>query len=358
MRVLFYLSPYISPTHSEFQHNSINLGEGMRKAGIEFYGNIDYWYENDIDGYLFRAVPNGYNHDVAIYSTFYFNRYPERISDVDYSKINVLIDAEDGLFTHCFKSDYKRFNCILRTHYNKNLNYPKNVYPWVFGLSERIIKEVENIRDIKPLNRIYNNFRVSQNLRTKSIDELSPVLSKKYVMFNYLTDQLSTTDSNDCLSYWSQTGRRHNEEYYRLLNSSMLTFVFGGIIDVKPIGKDYASKMLRQLNKLMSKLYRSKRSNFLFIYQYDSWRLWESLVSNTCPIHVDFEEWGFEMPYMPENGKHYIGVRNLDFKKAGDMILDLTDNEIKEIAENGKKWVLEHYNTKRLFELLKELIDN
>ena len=81
-----------------------------------------------------------------------------------------------------------------------------------------------------------------------------------------------------------------------------------------------------------------------FLFQYDSWRLWECLYGNTIPIHLDFEEWGCVLPVMPKNGEHYIGVRNFDFNSCSDYIAGHSSTELKNIAEAGTNWVRDNYS--------------
>jgi len=81
-----------------------------------------------------------------------------------------------------------------------------------------------------------------------------------------------------------------------------------------------------------------------YINQFDSWRLWESLVSNSVPIHLDFEENGFVLPVMPENFKHYWGVTGLDFEQSAIALLEANRDHLDTITFSGKQWALEHYS--------------
>lgn len=89
-----------------------------------------------------------------------------------------------------------------------------------------------------------------------------------------------------------------------------------------------------------------------FLYQYDSWRLWEAFYSNSIPVHLDFEEWGVELPAMPENGKHYIGVKNFDFGACADHINAMSKSEVEKMALEGKKWAEENYSPGPMFDHL------
>ena len=80
------------------------------------------------------------------------------------------------------------------------------------------------------------------------------------------------------------------------------------------------------------------------IYQFDSWRFWESLVSGCATMHVDFEKYGITLQEMPINGVHYIGI---DLDNPERILKCLKDkNQLREIAENGKNWALQYYSPK------------
>ena len=76
--------------------------------------------------------------------------------------------------------------------------------------------------------------------------------------------------------------------------------------------------------------------------RWDSWRLWESLLFGCCAINLDMDLYGFELPVMPINREHYVGIR-LD--SIGDDIEWILNNEkqLREIGKNGQEWVLKEY---------------
>jgi hypothetical protein len=62
--------------------------------------------------------------------------------------ISVLIDSEDGFYT---VADLyaKHFNFVLRSHYNSIHKYDNNVYPWAFGISERMINTINETKNTR-----------------------------------------------------------------------------------------------------------------------------------------------------------------------------------------------------------------
>jgi hypothetical protein len=94
------------------------------------------------------------------------------------------------------------------------------------------------------------------------------------------------------------------------------------------------------------------------IFQWDSWRLWETFAANTVVINIDFEKYGVELPVMPVNFKHYIGI---DLKKPEESIkkIELLGYEdFENIAKEGAKWASDNYSPRatalRFLEIIKK----
>ena len=350
MKILFKLSPN-KFNQGVYQHNIICLAEGFRKMGLEFYGNIDYWYEEKVEAPLIKVQLDNFEPDIIIYSSHFIrDNFTLEIKTLS-NFFSVLIDSEDGFVT---VSDLyaKHFNLVLRSHFNSTREYASNVYPWSFGLSERMIKAVEmnQCRCIK--DRIFINYRVFYNGRHLARKFLDPILKVRFVLFNEITDPYSSEVlkirdmKNIQNSYWWQTGCRHDNRYYSLLNESRFTYSFGGPLVLKLpflITSSYLLKFNRRMTQLLLD-YGLLRSSFVINYQFDSWRFWEAMLSNSIPLHFDFESWNFVLPVMPINGTHYYGVHNLDFKGCGDKILSISSSDLNQISVDGAKWALEHYS--------------
>lgn len=75
---------------------------------------------------------------------------------------------------------------------------------------------------------------------------------------------------------------------------------------------------------------------------WDSWRFWESLAAGCATFHVDFDKYGIQLPLMPENWRHYIGIDLDNINATVDMIAD--DPEILErISTEGRRWAIDNY---------------
>jgi hypothetical protein len=368
MKFKFYVVP-IENKNVRYQHECVSLCEGLQELGYEFYGTDNYWYEPEINTYLIKKAPDDFQSDGDVYTTFYFKAFPDAINKVDYSKINVLIDREDGLYGEYTNKNYRKFDLILRTHYNKNINYNyyhRNIRPWAFGLSNRIINTIDIYANTPIEDKIFVNFRLSHDVRTKAIKEMLPILSKKYQILNTITINFDNKNPLHCSErdklYWIQSGYRHDTTYYKLLNTSLFTFAFGGFIYIKPFATNRIVKQMQYFYKAFSILLRKLKmddSKCYFIDQFDSWRLWESFYANTCPIHMDFDYWNWILPVTPINKVHYWGISGFNFKQSAEEILSLTKEDILKIAKAGRKWVINNYSPKatalRFIELLKEM---
>ncbi len=82
------------------------------------------------------------------------------------------------------------------------------------------------------------------------------------------------------------------------------------------------------------------------IIQWDSWRFWEALALGSVPVHIDLEKHGVELPVMPENWKHYIGINLNNIEEDIERILS-SESEIRKIAESGHEWVMRNYSSRK-----------
>jgi hypothetical protein len=361
MKILFKV--VANTTNGIYQHNIICLAEGFKQMGLQFFGNIDYWFNEEDETYLIQSCYPSFKPDIVIYSSQFiresFNKEPKILSN----HLSVLIDSEDGYYT---VSDLyaNHFNFVLRSHYNSNRKYPTNVYPWAFGLSERMIKAIKTSKYSTLQERIFINYRVFYNGRYLARKFLDPILKSKFTLYNQITDPYDSEAlkkekiSNLEKSYWWQTGCRHDLEYFKLLNGSRFTYSFGGPIIFK-LPAIYLSRNVLKLNRKISEVllkYKLLSSNKFLNYQFDSWRFWETMASNSIPLHFDFESWNFVLPVMPINGVHYFGVVKLNFKECGDKILSLSASDLNQISIDGTNWVLEHYSPKAVSSRLLNIV--
>jgi len=348
MKIKFFLYPYATPENSHYQHNIIALSQGFKEIGIEHYANIDYWYDPIDKEYLILKAYKGYNADIHVYSTSYL-RNTKNIF-LDYSKTNIYIDSSDGLLTEVCNPNFYPFDIILKVHYNKSLPFPSHVKPWAFGLVHHMIDAVDKTLSNSNKYEILNNLRQGHSLRNFLMDELSNCKKYRIDPIHTFTLNKKENQKHHHYSYWSQTGRRFDLNYYQCLNESLFTYSFGGYIFPKIIEPHLNSRFFVKSFKARIKLNTFSKFRLftpLFLGQFDNFRFWDSLYANTATIHIDLGRYGCKLPEMPINWKHYIGIENIhSISNFLDKLESLTDEEIASITLEGRKWVIDNYAPK------------
>lgn len=118
---------------------------------------------------------------------------------------------------------------------------------------------------------------------------------------------------------WEQTGQRHHPAYYQRLTKSAACAAFGGCVVPDNEGQNFHAEW------------------------WDSWRFWESLVAGCVTFHIDFDKYGVNLPVMPENWKHYIGIDLDNMQATVDRLVE--EPEILErISIAGRHWAIENYS--------------
>jgi len=348
-RVFFYIHPKTSdPNKGYIMHLLICLAEGLREIGVEFYSNVNYWYElPDKEEYLFRHDPKITPDDcsIVVLQTDVYRAekiLPQNLFHPKRKYITAYLDCEDGDKTYLEAPEFKTFDFVFRCHYNSKLKYGSNLYPWCFGLSNRILRELEEIPNfLEKKRQLLINFRhwkKGHAVRNISCKELIPKLEKILEINNYIEKDAPPIEDPYHYLHWLQTGQRHYPSYYDRLKKSAACAAFGGFF-VPPYPKNPGNLINRVVKQILIKL--NLKTNR--VVQWDSWRFWESLAAGCATFHVDFDKYGIALPVMPENWQHYIGIDLDNVQEAVDRIAN--DPEIIErIATQGRLWALEHYS--------------
>ena len=72
--------------------------------------------------------------------------------------------------------------------------------------------------------------------------------------------------------------------------------------------------------------------------------VWETLVAPCAPVTLDFEYWGLDLPVLPVEGQHYVGIQELDGRSVANKLSGLGHERLEEIGSAGKAWFEEHYS--------------
>lgn len=347
-RVYFYLSRKLglsSSGYTGYPHLLIALAEGLKALGLEVYSNRSYWcLAPDSEQYLFCNNPDISPDDCSIVifgDVFHDNlTTPEELFHSNRKYITVLLEDCDGCVTFSLKPEYRKCDFIFKAHFNSKLKSPSNVYPWAFGLSERIIEATSNARNFQDRkNTLLVNYRHKKFAHSvrKTVDKELLGKMEKFISLDTFIDNTPPTNPYDYWQ-WRRTGGRHSPTYYQRLQDSAACAAFGGYF--VPAFPPYPASIITRVFKAVYSKFGLKSNR---IIQWDSWRLWESFASGCVTFHVDFEKYGCQLPVMPENWRHYIGIDLDNIDKAISRIQD--EPEILEkVSIQGKLWALEHYS--------------
>jgi hypothetical protein len=351
-QVFFYCLP------SGYQSLSICIAEGLKQLEIPFYSNVNYWQVSvEREDYLFRHNPSMTPNDCTVVVVekawvLHHRCFPQNLFHPARNYVTVYLDDMDGSISPSFYPAARNFDFIFRTHLNNQSEYPANFVPWVFGLSNRILKETNDLPNFQHRTRhLLANFRVLQDkvelfsfganplpLPPGMVRINSELLKVEYPIRSIFGNQFrslieSILPVDDTIDYfdqpptdsyhycqWKQTAKRHYPTYYQRLKAAVACAAFGGYIVP---GTD---------------------STPPYLEWWDSWRFWESLAAGCVTFHVDLEKYGAVLPVMPENWRHYIGIDLDNLEDAVQRIA--TDPEILEcISISGRHWAIENYGS-------------
>lgn len=371
MRVYFYCRN----EPGNLQEDVITLAEGLQELGVPFSGNCDYWLRSTHpDDYLIRHDPDIHPDDcdiVVVNSTWpYWIRMktfdlvrrplPEGLFRKGRRYVTVYMDTHDGHRTVSWEPEFRQFDLILRTKLNRRAWRPDNIKPWTMPLEKRMIDATLNAMPFEERRKsILINYGASHpyphGARDLSAKIFEPAIAT-VMPIDRTKDDLSKepTDPYEKLM-WSQTGGRFSRSYYERLKASQCVACFcGELIPPMPwrdpqqylVGGNKA-KLKRMFFEGLGRIDpRPPRS-----VQWDSFRFWESLAAGCAAFNIDLDHYGVEIPVMPENWKHYIGV---DLARPQKVIERLRDEPeiLGKVAASGKEWAMQHYSPRRMAQRL------
>lgn len=347
--IFFYCCPPSPPEYKKiiYQHAIVCLAEGLKSLGIPFYSDRNFWQiVPDEEKYLFNHDPTVTPDDcsIVILHTAWFTsgmELPEGLFHPKRNYITVYFESEADA-KHAWKPEFRQFDFIFRTHYNRRFRYPSNFRPWAFGLSNRILRELEVLPSFLERKRnLLVNFRLGHSIRKVIQEEFLPRLETVLPIDNSVDGLDAPPTDPYAYLQWVQTVRRHYPSYYRRLRETAACACFGGLlINPWPLDAFGPSNLQdRIINKFLSMVDTRPRR----IMNWESWRFWEAMAAGCVAFHVDFDKYGSFLPVMPENWRHYIGIDLDNMQAAVDRIAG--EPEILErISTEGRLWALENYS--------------
>lgn len=360
-----------------YQNDMVQLAEGLEELGIPFYSRADYWRKSPREGdFLFKASPevNPRECDVLVvpYRWFRWVRIgdpkvrsrpmpPEILVPKSQRKYRTIyLDDNDGYNTPALGPEFRHFDLVLRTKLNRRTWNPPNFRPWAIGLERRVMEATRNappFRERRPA--IYVNYNASHpymhSSRKRAMEELHPKLKGVLETYQPAFADLdkAPTDPQERL-WWEQTNKRHSPEYYERLKGSQACSAFcGELLPPMPqspkIFEIYGNKA--EIQKAFWRFLGRLDPRPERIISWDSFRFWETLAAGAAAFHVDLALHGVELPVMPENWKHYIGI-NLENVDADIERLKSEPNCLERIAAAGREWAMENYAPRKAAERL------
>lgn len=353
-KIKFFVTPVYPYGHDHYYHEVIGLAEGLIELGHEVSSNANYWFQPEQNAYLLKENSSE-DYDIAIYDFRYVRSFEHLLFRKGYpglkpNKIKVLLDRNDWISPIWQNKHYQVFDLILAGNLLKSVSYPSNVKPWAIGLTSRIMRYIDKYFDGNERSEsvIGHNFRVAHNMREYVLKGLENTLKKNPLQACF-TEPGNFADPNDA-HYWKSSTRRHDPDYFKLLNSKLMFASFGGYYEYKPVAYTPYSlidKIKRKPYHWYSKLLLKQNKSIapaVFVFQYDNFRFWEVLYSRSCPVNLNFESWNFQMPVNPVEGEHYLGISKFDFKEFSDRIEKMSLENIQSVGLKGREWVKKHYS--------------
>ena len=351
------------------QEDIIALAEGFKQLGIEYFSTCDYWLQSlNPDDYLFKHHPEVAHDDCDVVVVSYtwpawvkmgtFDLRQQPLPPGLFRKhrkyITVYMDNNDGYRTISWEPEYRQFDLILRSKFNRRAWHPENMRAWAYGWTNRIIEETKGALPFAARHRaLLVNFGASHpfeyGARVLSKNRFEPRI-ERFLPLDRTIDNLSGEPSDPYESLmWRQTGGRFNRSYYERLKQTQAVACFcGDIIPAVPFRGADRYLLGGNRAKLRKRLYSvlgwfspgAPRA-----VGCDSFRFWEALAAGSAAINVDLARYGVVLPVMPENGTHYLGV---DFAQVDAFVERLSDDPslLERVADAGKRWARLHYSPK------------
>ncbi len=315
---------YFISDSSSFSYAATCLADGLSLLGIPIFANLDYAEPLITDFCFVRSSdPHERSRSACVVVDLQDTRqYLHQIVRFE--------PPHPSTFLLCMQDDASAFcangiTAILAAHENR-LWKPQGVrIPIGFGLSSAMIRKNSALSATQPrVERILYNFRPSLNQHLRAALDLT-LLPRLERQFTVHRDQTNPG--------------RWNDEYYNLLGSSLGCLAYGGTFGQNLSSNAYLMKNER-FRTFMGCIDIQRDP---VVLRWDSWRFWESLVCGCLTIHLDFEQYGFELPVMPINWQHYVGLDLASLEQDLERMMD-ERIRLQEIGWNGRQWVIENYS--------------
>lgn len=355
-----------------FQADIHALAESLKHFGADIYANKNWWLSGpDAKEPLFQHHPsfNPRSADIVICSKASYRNIDEKFQPVIHpfprwltnkqrKFFLVFLEEEDAYEPLSWYPPFTDFDLVLRTKSNQRAFRPNNFRPWQIGISDYVLRRgLKKSRARQKKIQILENYNASHPflhpLRDFAKKQITPLFEKKIHIEKKIIKWDNEPDEPYDRFHQKQVGRYYNSHYHDLLAESAGCFSFcGQLIPGCPhnpstyLAGGNRAKIQRMAWELISRLIGIQKRAI----QWDSFRFWESLAFACCPIHVDLERFGVQLPVMPKNWEHYIGLNPENLKDEVARIIKDPQIMIR-IGQQGQTWLQENYGIVNLAKL-------
>lgn len=359
---------YCRDRRDAYQDDIVVLAEGLRELDVEVFGSCNYWQQSlDPDDWLVRHDPtvDAADCDVVVVSSAWArwldhdfrvvgDPLPEGLFSPGRRYRTAFIDVDDGYLTSSFRPEFRSFDAVFRAKYNRRCFHPENHHPWALGLTQRVLHGVQNTLPWSERRQeVLVNFNASHPYLHPARVQMEAgfvAAAQPRWSINRTRDDLKRPpdDPWDRLM-WEQTQHRHARAYYKRLGAARGVAAFcGELVPPAPYAPPYLvgggrARWLRRVFDALAVVdWRPPR-----LIQWDSWRFWEALAAGCLVFNLDLEHYGVDLPVMPRNYVHYIGLRPDNVREAFARLKREPDLA-ERVAAQGRVWAIEHYSPRAL----------
>ena len=362
MTFKFFFLPEAIP--DKYVHLCIALAQGLRELGHQVIANKPMW-----DDELFQTDHLG-DWDVEIIDYRYAYHVPKWSFEHRHknSKPKILIDQMPSMnltSPWLFHNWISRVDLIFTTHgvIPQKKEFENKVFRWGLGLTQEVMAQIDssrtgaNVGDSTPW-KSWRNEHSARKMVSSILEQeqLSHRINSKIVIDDEPT-KVRTEGSS-----------RFHRRYFEYMNQQRLTLAFCGHLETKPVRLGWRApkngkSAFRLTDRIEKAIYRKIRGqNFssknFEILQWDSYRFWECLYSNTIPVTFDFEYWNINTEVRPSAFQHYIPFRESG-RELFESIAELSLKQFNSISKEGREFFLKHHSpvakAKRLLSCLNAL---
>ena len=362
-----------------YDDNIAYLAEGLKKLGHIFFGSRNFWYDASEKGPLIkRADINSQKWDIIFFTHTALRldfidkngRYNVREKKQDTaflkekSKKLVFINSIDGV--SYLQEDNPDVDIIFRSHYNKRLKHSCKTVPYVLGGYQERLNTTKlfefNAKKSSCLDTFGFTHPYDHQQRKVFRTKVQPLLKKNGISVQQKQIGSLTNPPKEEISkkWWELTGGKHNPEYYQEITNHFAHACFCGSeiggFPTKPhiyfVGGKKA-EIKKRLFKTLSRTFGFRKR----LVQWDSWRFWETLAMKSVPLMFDLEKYGVQMPVMPKNFEHYIGL-DPEALESSIQRLKTVWPELPNIAKDSFEWLKTNYSSeKNADRVLKKILE-